>query len=310
MSSAATTHLPCSIFPRPLTSIRTHPSPQRTPVLFQAGASKSGIDFAGQHGEALYTDNKTFDSLRSYIAEVRASAISHGRDPYDVKVFMAFQPFLGKTLEEAQAKYNKAYELASVQSGLAKLSGFTGVDLSKYPLKEPFTFEASASDGAITGVIKNFNLEAKLANVPFTPESLGKMAGFAGVTCPVGTPEMVADEMAKWLEETDVDGKFPLILSRSSISTPLYSYNRRSLGFSFFVLLLILHSADKYSRLQLCLQLQPRLLRGYCRPSRTSPTRERLDVARLHRSRWMLQRELAQYTWKPLLELPSSRNQI
>lgn len=185
---------------------QTHPSPQRTPVIFQAGASRSGIDFAGKHGEVIYTDNKTFDSLRSYIADVRASAIKHGRDPYDVKIFMAFQPFLGKTLEEAQAKYNKAYELASVQSGLAKLSGFTGVDLSKFPLKEPFKFEATASDGAITGVIKNFNLEAEKANVPFTPESLGKMAGFAGVTCQVGTPEMVADEMAKWLEETDVDG--------------------------------------------------------------------------------------------------------
>lgn len=170
---------------------QTHPSPQRTPVIFQAGASRPGIDFAGKHGEAIYTDNKTFDSLRSYIADVRASAIKHGRDPYDVKIFMAFQPFLGKTLEEAQAKYNKAYELASVQSGLAKLSGFTGVDLSKFPLKEPFKFEATASDGAITGVIKNFNLEAERANVPLTPESLGKMSGFTGVTCPVGTPEMV-----------------------------------------------------------------------------------------------------------------------
>lgn len=34
---------------------QTHPSPQRTPVIFQAGASKSGIDFAGKHAEAIYT---------------------------------------------------------------------------------------------------------------------------------------------------------------------------------------------------------------------------------------------------------------
>lgn len=78
--------------------------------------------------------------------------------------------------------------------------------MSKFPMHEPFTFSATASDGAITGVIKNFNLQAQEANIPFTPASMGKMAGFTGVTCPVGTPEMVADEMAKWLEETDVDG--------------------------------------------------------------------------------------------------------
>ncbi|KAH8678282.1 putative xenobiotic compound monooxygenase, DszA family [Xylariales sp. PMI_506] len=185
---------------------QTPPSPQRTPVIFQAGASKSGIDFAGKHGEAIYTDNKTFASLESYIKDVRAAAVKHGRDPYDVKIFMAMQPFLGKTLEEAQAKHDKAYALASVQSGLAKLSGFTGVDLSKYPMNEPFKFEAHASDGAITGVIKNFNLQAEEADAPFTPETLGKMAGFAGVASPVGTPEMIADILQEWMEKTDVDG--------------------------------------------------------------------------------------------------------
>jgi alkanesulfonate monooxygenase SsuD/methylene tetrahydromethanopterin reductase-like flavin-dependent oxidoreductase (luciferase family) len=31
-----------------------HPSPQRTPVLFQAGTSKSGMAFAARHAEAIY----------------------------------------------------------------------------------------------------------------------------------------------------------------------------------------------------------------------------------------------------------------
>jgi alkanesulfonate monooxygenase SsuD/methylene tetrahydromethanopterin reductase-like flavin-dependent oxidoreductase (luciferase family) len=30
---------------------QTHPSPQRTPVLFQAGTSKSGRAFASKHAE-------------------------------------------------------------------------------------------------------------------------------------------------------------------------------------------------------------------------------------------------------------------
>jgi FMN-dependent oxidoreductase (nitrilotriacetate monooxygenase family) len=185
---------------------QTHPSPQRTPVLFQAGASKSGIDFAGKHGEALYTDNKTHESLATYIKEVRATAVKYGRHPYDVKIFVAMQPFIGKTMEEAQAKHDKALSLVSIQSGLAKLSGFTGVDLSKFPYKEPFKFEATASDGAITGVIKNFNLHSQEAAEPLTPESLGKLAGFAGVASPVGTPEMIADILQEWMEKTDVDG--------------------------------------------------------------------------------------------------------
>lgn len=31
-----------------------HPSPQRTPVLFQAGTSKAGMAFAARHAEAIY----------------------------------------------------------------------------------------------------------------------------------------------------------------------------------------------------------------------------------------------------------------
>ena len=171
----------------------TPPSPQRTPVIFQAGASKSGIDFAGKHGEAIYTDNKTFKSLASYIKEVREAAVRHGRDPYDVKIFVAMQPFLGKTVEEAQEKYERMRALASPISGLAKLSGHTGVDLSKYEWDEPFTFEATPQASAITGVIKNYNLMAKEAKEKFTPRTLGNSAGFTSCVAPVGTPEMVAD---------------------------------------------------------------------------------------------------------------------
>ena len=32
------------------------PSKQRTPILFQAGASKPGLDFATQHAESIFID--------------------------------------------------------------------------------------------------------------------------------------------------------------------------------------------------------------------------------------------------------------
>jgi alkanesulfonate monooxygenase SsuD/methylene tetrahydromethanopterin reductase-like flavin-dependent oxidoreductase (luciferase family) len=100
--------------------------------------------------------------MAEYIKKVREAAVSFGRDPYDVKIFVAIMPFLGTTMEEAQAKYDKAQSLLSVQSNLAKLSGSTGVDLSKYPLKEPFKFSGPDSrDGAIIGSIQNMTLLQK-----------------------------------------------------------------------------------------------------------------------------------------------------
>jgi alkanesulfonate monooxygenase SsuD/methylene tetrahydromethanopterin reductase-like flavin-dependent oxidoreductase (luciferase family) len=109
------------------------------------------------------------------IKKVREVAVNFGRDPYDVKIFVAIMPFLGKTVEETQAKYDKAQSLLSVQSNLAKLSGFTGVDLSKYPLKKPFEFLGPDSkDGAIMGSIQNMTLLSEEATVPVTPEMFAK----------------------------------------------------------------------------------------------------------------------------------------
>jgi len=173
-------------------------------VIFQAGASKSGIEFAGKHGEAIYTDIPTIPAMTEYIKNVRAAAVSFGRDPYDVKIFVAIMPFLGKTVEEAQAKYDKAQSLLSVQSNLAKLSGFTGVDLSRYPLKEPFKFSGPDDKaGAIVGSIQNMTLLSDEATEPITPEQFAKTFKWP---FPIGTPDMVADVFQKWMEKTNCDG--------------------------------------------------------------------------------------------------------
>ena len=173
-------------------------------MIFQAGASKSGIEFAGKHGEAIYTDIPTIPAMAEYIKSVRAAAVSFGRDPYDVKIFVAIMPFLGKTVEEAQAKYDKAQSLLSVQSNLAKISGFTGVDLSKYPLKEPFEFSGPDDKaGAIVGSINNMTLLSGEATDPVTPEMFAKTFKWP---YPIGTPEMVADVFQEWMEKTNCDG--------------------------------------------------------------------------------------------------------
>ena len=52
------------------------PSPQRTPVLFQAGASDAGREFAARHAEACSSSPRTRRSPRRIIADIRAPARS------------------------------------------------------------------------------------------------------------------------------------------------------------------------------------------------------------------------------------------
>lgn len=47
---------------------QTHPSPQRTPIIFQAGASKAGIEFGGKHAEAIFCHHSTIADAKKYAA--------------------------------------------------------------------------------------------------------------------------------------------------------------------------------------------------------------------------------------------------
>ena len=158
---------------------QTHPSPQRTPVIFQAGASKSGIEFAGKHAEALYCGSLLPPSTAKYVKSVRAEAAKNGRDPKSIKFFAGISPIIGRTLEEAHAKYDACRAKIDIIGGLAKFSGYTNIDMSIYPLDEPFEFKGGAADNTIQGIVNNFK-EGDFENKPWTPRRLGEKMAVSG----------------------------------------------------------------------------------------------------------------------------------
>ncbi|RDW60220.1 luciferase-like protein [Coleophoma crateriformis] len=185
---------------------QTHPSPQRTPVIFQAGASKSGIEFAGKHAEALYCGSLLPPSTAAYVKAVRAEAVKNGRDPQSIKFFAGISPIIGRTVEEAQAKYEACRKNIDFIGGLAKFSGHANIDMSQYPLDEPFEFKGGPQDNTIQGIVNNFKA-GYLDDIPWTPRRLGEKIAFGGLyPMPVGTASMVADVFEKWVEEADIDG--------------------------------------------------------------------------------------------------------
>lgn len=109
------------------------PSPQRTPLLLQAGASKAGKQFAAQHAEAIFTSAHAPQACAANIAEIRATARDEfGRDPSSIKVLALLTPILGRTEEEARAKYEDYKQYASLEGALALFGGWTGIDLNEY----------------------------------------------------------------------------------------------------------------------------------------------------------------------------------
>ncbi len=176
----------------------SEPSPQRTPLLYQAGASARGKRFAAENAEAIFIAAPTAEILAGQIAEVRRLAASAGRDPHDIKVFSAFTVITGETDREATRKHDLYRTYADPAGALALWSGWLGFDLSPYALEDPLEIvpnDAIQSMAEIYGGAR-WKVGDLIDRLSLSPD--GALA--------VGGPATVADRVQEWLEATDADG--------------------------------------------------------------------------------------------------------
>lgn len=177
------------------------PSPQRTPVLFQAGASSKGRDFAAKHAEAVFTKSHSLNVLKNYSADIRKRTVEQGRKSDDIQIFPLILPVIGSTEEEAKIKYEELTNLVSYEGTASLLSGHTGVDYSEY---SPDQYIEDMDTEAVQG---NLDLYTKDPNKKWTLREAIKNHGLGNGTVKfIGTPEQIADRMIEWAEKADVDG--------------------------------------------------------------------------------------------------------
>jgi FMN-dependent oxidoreductase (nitrilotriacetate monooxygenase family) len=178
----------------------SEPSPQRTPLLFQAGSSDRGRDFAASHAECIFVvgSQQGPSSAGRIAADVRARAVAAGRRATDIKVFQGLSPVVGGTEAEARAKEAGLREQLSDDGALAHMSGNIGADLAAVDPDQPLhTFNSNG----VAGIIKNLIDAAPDKSVTFRDLLRRRMAG----SFLTGTPEQLADRFAAW-GDAGVDG--------------------------------------------------------------------------------------------------------
>ncbi|KAK4210873.1 dimethyl-sulfide monooxygenase [Rhypophila decipiens] len=184
----------------------TQPSPQRTPLILQAGTSKSGKQFAAQHAEAIFVSAHSPSVVKSNIAEVRQLAKEKfGRDgAANIKVLALVTAVLGKTEDEARAKWEEYKSYASTEGALALFGGWTGVDLDKYGDEEELR---EVESNAVRSTVQAYARFSPKNFSKWTKHTVAEHISIGG-NGPVliGTPEQVADGLEAWVEEADVDG--------------------------------------------------------------------------------------------------------
>lgn len=220
-------------------------SPQGQPVIFQAGASDTGIALAGKSADAVFTNARTLAEAREYSEKLQAQVASHGREP--VGIFPGITPIVGKTPEEAEARYQQLLSLLSVDDALAYLGRFFDHhDFSQYPLDGPFPDLGDLGQNTFRSTTDSIKQRAKEHQL-----SLRQVA--YETTLPrgefFGTAEQVAETFIRWVEQGGATGFI--------ITGPV-----------------LIEALDDITRTVLPILAK----RGYWQPSAAATLRERLNI--------------------------------
>ncbi|MBN6522999.1 LLM class flavin-dependent oxidoreductase [Acinetobacter pittii] len=178
------------------------PSPQRTPVLYQAGASSRGQKFASQNAECVFLAAPSKIATKKVVQGIRQKLAQEGRDPYSVKIYALLSIVTDETDAKAQAKFKEYQSYGSYDGALTLLSGWSGVDFSQY---QPTDKVEYIQTNAIQSLLDSY-VNADPERV-WTIEEIANWNSLGGNgPVLVGSAETVSDALQQWVEDTDIDG--------------------------------------------------------------------------------------------------------
>jgi FMN-dependent oxidoreductase (nitrilotriacetate monooxygenase family) len=185
--------------------LQTRRSPQGHPVLVQAGSSGDGQDLAASSAEVVFTAQQTADEARQFYNSLKGRLAAYGRSTDSLKILPGISPFVGRTQQEAQEKFEQLQSLIDPVLGVGLLSTFLGnVDLSKYPVDGPFPQDLPVTEGwqsrqeLFAGLARREGLTIR--------QLYERVAGARGHWTLVGTPTSIADQLEHWFTTGAADG--------------------------------------------------------------------------------------------------------
>ncbi|MEF2976574.1 NtaA/DmoA family FMN-dependent monooxygenase [Subtercola sp. YIM 133946] len=179
------------------------PSPQRTPLLVQAGASGRGRRFAGRNAEAVFLAGGDPAVVRANIEGIRAAAIAEGRGAEAIKMLVGALFITAPTHDEAVSKYDEMLAMSTPEGAAAIYAGNTGIDLLALDPDLPLQ--------QLNTEMGQSNLERYLGSdgrpAPLVRDILEnfRTTGINGSVF-VGSPDEVVDQAEAFIAETGADG--------------------------------------------------------------------------------------------------------
>ncbi len=191
-------------------------SPQGQPVIFQAGDSGQGRDFAARSADVIFSRHGTdLDDALEFATDIRRRTVAAGRPEDDVKIFPGTSIVVGDTPADAEEKARWVrWNQVTPQTAIAFVEQVWGEDLSGYdpdgplpahdPVVEIIGVERGAArDGSRAREIAaqwRARSEAEGLSIRELVVAVNSERGFEG------TASHVADQLVTFVRTGAVDG--------------------------------------------------------------------------------------------------------
>ncbi|WP_062207519.1 LLM class flavin-dependent oxidoreductase [Aureimonas sp. AU12] len=176
----------------------SEPSPQRTPVLFQAGTSGRGQRFAADHAECVFISAGDTDTARKVSRQLREAVVAAGRRPDDIRILVGISVVTGETDVLAEARLEEYVRHANPEAGLAHFAAGSGIDFSAYGLDDEIAYGPTNAIQSTTALARQRGLTKR--------QLLAQLALGGRYPLIVGSGDTVAAELGRWQAEGEIDG--------------------------------------------------------------------------------------------------------
>jgi len=192
-------------------------SPQGRPVIFQAGDSEEGREFAASSADAIFTRHGTLEAGREFYADVKGRLAKYGRSADELKILPGVTFVLGDTDAEAQEKAELIrHQQVSGQTAIKFLEQLWNRDLSAHdpdgplPEADPLVGENTIAKGRASvrmnrdplAIAAQWRALAEAKNLT-TRELIIEVTGRQSF---IGTPAKVADALDEFVQTDASDG--------------------------------------------------------------------------------------------------------
>lgn len=177
------------------------PSPQRTPVLFQAGTSSAGQAFAARNAEGIFLISGSAAGAGAYARSIREKAVQVGRNADDIIFLEGLSFVVGSTEEEARRKEAELESYMNLEAEAIMRGAALGLDLTQFPPDTKLTELVDKAPGLRSGFEMVMNASGLGAQA--TLDDYFKFSSRSWRI--VGTPESIADRIAEY-QAQGIDG--------------------------------------------------------------------------------------------------------